>query len=634
MMRKQGTSYASRNKPLTNNLANIRVEDPIYSAFTRILPLYLPENIRNVYEKSRLIQIVAVDSFFLHYSLVPIIVDYNENRLLEEVRRLLQEYISTEGYRLVRKHTVMNEKTSLIHTITLVSALIEKLKKKSGTEDGDANENKAGERGRRGGSKESKNKSEDRDPSTHAEGASEKNPSVADETRGLNQLNLRRALKDALIEASKATQVAGSLMNIIGGGGASLEKDSFKKLVDLSRAVKDVRDVERIIELTKESIKKMPRFFKVNKTTEFKGESIRGYGLTRILERAIPRELALPDDIFYAKMTSQGLLFREKESIVEGALYVLLDKCLPGDEEIALADGGRESIKKLRIGETVLSPILSREGTLTKWAVSRVIQVVYGGRKELYRVITRNREVIATLNHIIPVVRRGALIEIPLALLREGDRLLLADPETNRLKQARVEKVEYEGVDSTYDIMLEENHLFLAGNVIVHNSGSMGGVKLVWSRSLALALYRAAKAKKRKFMLRLFDAIVHPEKKALTDPIDILDAILRTPAGGGTRIANAVYTALDEITEHSNDSANTIVLITDGEDRVDIDRKKIEKTGVSLITVMVGGNNEELRRVSDEYLNVALDVDGALTVIKATERLAPLILGKPRFMHT
>ncbi len=633
-MRKQGTSYASRDKPLTNNLANIRVEDPIYSAFTRILPLYLPENIRSIYEKNRLIQIVAVDSFFLHYSLVPIIVDYNENRLLEEVRRLLQEYISTEGYRLVRKHTVMNEKTSLIHTITLVGALIEKLKKKSGTEDGDANENKAGERGRRGESKESKNKSEDRDPSTHAEGASEKNSSIADESRGLNQLNLRRALKDALIEASKATQVAGSLMSIIGGGGASLEKDGLKKLVDLSRAVKDVRDVERIIELTKESIKRMPRFFKVNKTTEFKGESIRGYGLTRILERAIPRELALPDDIFYAKMTSQGLLFREKESIVEGALYVLLDKCLPGDEEIALADGGRESIKKLRIGETVLSPILSREGALTKWTVSHVTRVVYGGRKELYRVITRNREVIATLNHIIPVVRRGSLIEIPLALLREGDRLLLADPETNRLKQARVEKVEYEGVDSTYDIMLEENHLFLAGNVIVHNSGSMGGVKLVWSRSLALALYRVARAKKRKFMLRLFDAIVHPEKKALTDPIDILDAILRTPAGGGTRIANAVYTALNEITEHNNDSANTIVLITDGEDRVDIDRKKIEKTGVSLITVMVGGSNEELRRVSDEYLNVALDVDGALTVIKATERTAPLILGKPRFMHT
>ncbi len=633
-MRKQGPDYGSRNKPLTNNLANIRVEDPIYSAFTRILPLYLPENIRNVYEKSRLIQIVAVDSFFLHYSLVPIIVDYNENRLLEEVRRLLQEYVSTENYRLVRKHTLMNEKTSLIHTITLVGALIEKLRKKSGAGDGVADESKAGEKGGRGESEEGKDKSEDRDPSTHAGGASEKNSGVVDESRGLSQLDLRRALKDALIEASKATQVAGSLMSIIGGGGASLEKDSLKKLVDLSRAVREVRDVERIIELTKESIRRMPRFFKVNKTTDLKGESIRGYGLTRILERVIPRELALPDDIFYAKMTSQGLLFREKESIVEGALYVLLDKCLPGDEEIALADGGRESIKKLRVGEAVLSPMLSGEGTLTKWTVSRVTRVVYGGRKEFYRVIARSGEVTATPNHVVPVVRGGSLIEIPLALLREGDRLLLADPETNRLKQARVEKVEYEGVDSTYDVMLEENHLFLAGNVVVHNSGSMGGVKLVWSRSLALALYRVAKAKKRKFMLRLFDAIVHPEKKALTDPVDILDAILRTPAGGGTRIANAVYTALDEIMEHSNDSANNIVLITDGEDRVDIDRKKIEKTGVSLITVMVGGNNEELRRVSDEYLNVALDVDGALTVIKTTERIAPLILGKPRFMHT
>jgi uncharacterized protein with von Willebrand factor type A (vWA) domain len=56
------------------------------------------------------------------------------------------------------------------------------------------------------------------------------------------------------------------------------------------------------------------------------GDEIAGYRLTKNVEKALPRELALPDEIFYYKLASNGFLSREMQSVEEGAYYILIDK--------------------------------------------------------------------------------------------------------------------------------------------------------------------------------------------------------------------------------------------------------------------------------------------------------------------
>jgi uncharacterized protein with von Willebrand factor type A (vWA) domain len=70
----------------------------------------------------------------------------------------------------------------------------------------------------------------------------------------------------------------------------------------------------------------MPRFVKVIKERDRLGEELGGYRPTRNPEKALPRELALPDEVFYYKLANSGLLSKEKITVKEGAFYVLLDK--------------------------------------------------------------------------------------------------------------------------------------------------------------------------------------------------------------------------------------------------------------------------------------------------------------------
>jgi len=80
------------------------------------------------------------------------------------------------------------------------------------------------------------------------------------------------------------------------------------------------------IELAGRIADSMPRFVKVLKERDKLGEELGGYRLTRNPEKALPRELALPDEVFYYKLANSGLLSREKVAVKEGAFYVLLDK--------------------------------------------------------------------------------------------------------------------------------------------------------------------------------------------------------------------------------------------------------------------------------------------------------------------
>ena len=152
-------------------------------------------------------------------------------------------------------------------------------------------------------------------------------------------------------------------------------------------------------------------------------------------------------------------------------------------------------------------------------------------------------------------------------------------------------------------------------------SGSMMGIKTVWARSVALAIYRLAQRKRRKFFLRFFDTEVYPPNKPIEDPKEAIEYIIRVGSNGGTSIDNALQTAVADIVERGlNRYTNTIILITDGEDRVSTEPEVLKKNNIRLVAVMIAGSNDTLywlaKESGGEYMRAELSRDGALKLLK------------------
>ena len=155
--------------------------------------------------------------------------------------------------------------------------------------------------------------------------------------------------------------------------------------------------------------------------------------------------------------------------------------------------------------------------------------------------------------------------------------------------------------------------------VLIDKSGSMddaGGKKNIWARSVALALLEKAQAKGRKYYLRLFD---DEYTERLDKPDEIKAAIKSVQSGGGTTINDAILVALSDMQNDRklSKSANTIILITDGEDQVSPELEQLVKQGkCKLVTVMIDGNNETLKRISDSYMVVKPNDKGAIELFE------------------
>ncbi|WP_337859931.1 hypothetical protein [Ferroplasma sp.] len=150
--------------------------------------------------------------------------------------------------------------------------------------------------------------------------------------------------------------------------------------------------------------------------------------------------------------------------------------------------------------------------------------------------------------------------------------------------------------------------------VLLDKSGSMyEGDKTLWSRSVALALFRISKNRGRKYFFRFFDNKPHD---LLNTPFEIVENILTVEANKGTCIECALKTALMDIeNEKMADETNTIILITDGEDKVKMDDYFKKEYNTKLITVMINGYNEGLKKISSSYMNARLNESGALELL-------------------
>ncbi len=161
--------------------------------------------------------------------------------------------------------------------------------------------------------------------------------------------------------------------------------------------------------------------------------------------------------------------------------------------------------------------------------------------------------------------------------------------------------------------------------VLLDKSGSMVGAKIDWARAVAVALFKKSVEENRRFYARFFDSIAHPPitLKPNTKPrgfLKLLSYLARVKAGGGTDISGAIRAAVNDIvhTPRGEEKVSDIILITDGEDRLNPDQLEatLKVADARLHSVVIQGHNPYLRKVSYRYMSVKrLERKEALKVV-------------------
>lgn len=160
--------------------------------------------------------------------------------------------------------------------------------------------------------------------------------------------------------------------------------------------------------------------------------------------------------------------------------------------------------------------------------------------------------------------------------------------------------------------------------LLLDKSGSMDGEKILWAKAVALALYNRAKRENRDFYLRFFDNIPYPLIKAMKnakskDVLKMIEYIGKIRGGGGTDISRSLITACEDIKEGHVKGVSEVILLTDGEDKIaeTTVRRALKESNSQLISVMIRGDNSDLKRISDAYFSVhKLDHEDLLKVIE------------------
>jgi len=576
-----------------NNLINITNRDFIYTLVAQRIGGYLPKDLQSIYNACEHIQIIATDCYFLHYTLYPFLRSRNEDEILEEVRVFMRDYMSEERYQKIKMLTTLDDEMSLVYSIALAKAIIGKV---LGKLIGDVDISQIL-----------------RTPALKSV--------ITDVLSSMIGGELGVILDYASDEAEQVVKNANEIRELIGGKKAGKEAGTFKKTLDLAEHMLYVKFMRDIVTFSKKLLDYIPKASHIMKKRGHIGDELSGYSLTKRVDRALPRELALPEELFLKKFTSEGFLTKEKLSIAEGAYYILIDKCLDEETPVTLENREQIEIGDIEVGDTVLSVEFKEIGGITIPLLkrSKVVRILESGEREILRIRTEFGDVRATWNHIIPVYRNGRVFEIRAGEICAGDFIFTFDHSSKSLKLSHVLDVRRDGLARTYDITLKDHNHFIANDIVVHNSGSMVGEKTIWARSVAMALYRMAKVKRRKYFLRFFDTRVYPDSP-IQEPEEIVDAILKVKSNGGTDITNALSTALRDLIESGlSEFTNTIVIITDGEDVVQDLSKDIKKANASLISVMIQGDNETLKALSDQYMKAELSEVGGAKLLKVVE---------------
>jgi len=475
---------------MKNNLLNITNKNPYYQITAKNILKYLPNDVKQIASNIPQLPIIATDNYFIHYSIYPILAGSNEDDVLQKVLDIYKEYSKTKEYQQTKILTTLDHDLSMIHSISLTRIILEKIKKEVERQIEQMQSSKQGsqqsasytlnqlQRQAVQGNQKAQQLLRQL-TSTAVKKIIDRLHKQLQQMKRRGQRGLPKELKEMFEQARKTTERAKDLKDLMQSGKrAGKTGTSFEKLLDLTNKLISVEKIDEILSLSKKITDHMPKFYHIRKVRDRHGTELYGYRLTKNIEHALARELALPDELFYYKLANQGLLAKEKIRVVEGAYYVIIDK-----------------------------------------------------------------------------------------------------------------------------------------------SGSMKGAKTIWARSVALALFRLAKKKNRKYFLRFFDTKVYPKDKPIKEPEEIVEHIVRISSVGGTSIDTALLVAIKDIKERKlSKYTNTIILITDGEDEVNTKPELLKENNITLVAVMIRGHNETLKKLAEEsggqYLKAELNERGALKIVK------------------
>ncbi len=148
--------------------------------------------------------------------------------------------------------------------------------------------------------------------------------------------------------------------------------------------------------------------------------------------------------------------------------------------------------------------------------------------------------------------------------------------------------------------------------VLLDKSGSMDGEKIRWAKATAIALFMRARREGRPFFIRFFDSAPYNLIKVSRsgkpgEALRLMDYLARIKSGGGTDITRSIIAACQDISGIKMRGLGELILITDGEDRLaeNMVKKHLRENNARLITVMVMGENPDLKRISSKYFKVA-----------------------------
>lgn len=161
--------------------------------------------------------------------------------------------------------------------------------------------------------------------------------------------------------------------------------------------------------------------------------------------------------------------------------------------------------------------------------------------------------------------------------------------------------------------------------LLIDKSGSMEGEKIEWAKATAIALLIKSRREVREFYLRFFDGAPHElirvsRKASFSEFLSLMRNLARVKSGGGTDITKAITTACDDIISSGVVKRDSdVVIITDGEDTLSVTtlRRKLRQANARLFSVMIQGDNKDLKMLSEKYLTVStLDKNTILKIVE------------------
>jgi hypothetical protein len=164
--------------------------------------------------------------------------------------------------------------------------------------------------------------------------------------------------------------------------------------------------------------------------------------------------------------------------------------------------------------------------------------------------------------------------------------------------------------------------------LLLDSSGSMSSGHSPWKPPVWNGVMRriisTAHNTQATIMLRLFSGNVGPLQRTDTGQVeasDLLRLVEELDPDGGTNIGVALEAAIADIDTLKFDSAD-IIMVSDGEDSnfdYETIRRKLDDAGIRLHVIMLGVNNDRLRRAADIYQIVEENLTVQLPVSRQAE---------------